>query len=237
VGKGKPEQQFPYMSLWALAADNEGGVWAANRGPGELLHFDSKLKMDRKIKVGDANLTGLAIDSQGHFILASEGPYVQVLDAEGKPLFKAGEQGSKDAVGAAYRVAVDEQDNIYVLDRANCTGKALEDPSVSVFDKEGKGLAHWKATGLAWNEFSCIAYSPQGYLALNNNGIGAAPGITLYSKKGAPLFRVPNAGGINLGGTTGMAISANGDLIVDTSPAGRGCDRLSLPDLAARAKK
>ena len=227
---------YPYMTLWALAADQKGGVWGADRGPAGLLHFDEKLRMDRSIKTSESNLTGLAIDSQGRFIIAAEGPYAQVLDPEGKPLFKVGFGGSSP-LGAAYRVAVDEQDNIYVLDRAGCTGRPLEDPTVRAYDKTGKALAHWKATGLAWNEFSCIAYDPQGYVALNNNGIGTMSGVVLYTKKGDARYQIASANGVNVGATTGMAISSNGDLIVDTSPSGRGCDRLGLPVLGAKDGK
>ena len=228
VGKGKPEQMYPYMSLWALCPDQEGGVWACDRGNSRLLHFDGKLKMDKAIKVSDADLTGLAIDSQGHFLVASQNSYVQVLDADGKPLYKVG----NDIIGQAYRVVVDEQDNVYVLDRANCNGHALEDPTVFSFDKKGKELAHWKATGLAWNDFSCMAYDPQGYIALNNNGIGTSPGVALYDKKGDARFVVTAAGGVSLGAITGLAISSNGDWDVDASPVGRGCERMSLPVLA-----
>ena len=217
------------IAPWSLAPLPDGTLWASERTSPKLHHFDAKLRLIKTIDTEASGINSLVIDSQGRFIATVVGGYVQVLDPQGKLLYDVGRKSKKPLVQGT-RLTVDDKDNIYVLDQLASSGNAPEDPIVRSFDKEGKQLNNWTARGLPWNMFSCIAYDPQGYIALNNNGVGPSQGVQLYSKDGKLMAYVPTASnGGSLSVLSGLAISSNGDWAADVSPAGRGCDRLRLP--------
>jgi hypothetical protein len=228
------DSQKEKISLWSLAAAPDGSLWAIERGGSRFLQFDSKLKLVKKVDSEVAGMYALAIDSQGRFLVTVPGGFVQALDEQGKLLSDIG-HGGKMALVQGTRLTVDGQDNIYVLDKLDSKDSNPADPMVRCYDKTGKPLAQWVARGLPWNMFSCIAYDPQGYVVLNNNGQSESQGLQVYTKDGSLRCYVQTtSSGITLSVVSGLAISADGDWAVDVSPAGRGCDRLRLPSLSAK---
>jgi hypothetical protein len=228
------DKQKEKITLWSLAPAPDGSLWAIERGGSRFLHFDAKLKLVGKVDTEVTGMYALAIDSQGRFLATVPGGYVQVLDAQGKVVSEIG-HGGKMALEQGSRLVVDEKDNIYVLDRLASKDNSPMDPMVRSYDKDGKALAQWVARGLPWSMFSCIAYDPQGFVVLNNNGQSASQGVQVYTKTGKLRCYVQtSSAGVPLSVVSGLAIGLNGDWAVDVSAGGRGCDRLRLPSMSVK---
>jgi len=214
-------------NVWAVATDAEDRVWVCERGTGRVIRLSPELKWETAVKAPSTDLTGIAVDSQGRVLVASYVNKIYVFDSEGA-LLKEMNGDTKQPLITAYRLCVDEKDNIYVLDAARGNGK---EPDVKAYDKNGKGLGEWLARGLPFNELSCIGWDPKGYVVLNNNGLNSSEsqGIQLYSPNGKLKGRVTASNtALNLMSVPGLAIGARGDWALDPTPQGRGCDRFTL---------
>jgi sugar lactone lactonase YvrE len=210
-----------------VAADAENRVWACERGSGRVIRLSPELKWELAFKAPSTDLTGIAVDSQGRVLVASFTNKVYIFDAEGT-LLKEMTGDAKQPLITAYRLCVDEKDNLYVLDAGRGHSK---DPDVKAYDKNGKALGEWMARGLPFNEFSCIAWEPKGFVVLNNNGLkaGESQGIQLYAPNGKLKGRVMASNtNMNMMSVPGLAIGPRGDWVLDTTPYGRGCDRFTL---------
>lgn len=225
----KKEDQFD--NLWALAHASDDSLWAVERGGDRLIHFSPDLKLLGTLKMPEAGLTGLAIDGAGRFLVIVPTGHVLVVDDKGKAVARIGNEG-KHAIKNAAKLALDEQDNLYVLDRGDGTATKPQDPKVWVFDKTGKFVAHWLAKGSPWSEFTCLAYDPQGLVVVSNNGQVSTRGLQVYDKKGKLKGLIQTASdGSSLFNVPALAIGAGGDWAIDATPQGRGCDHLRLPAL------
>jgi DNA-binding beta-propeller fold protein YncE len=108
---------------------------------------------------------GIAVNKEGHVLVADINGRIQEFDSSGKFLNKWGSYGTGDGQFASppYSLAVDKQGNIYVAD-----GRRIQK-----FDSSGKFLLKWGSFGNGDGEFSSpqgIAIDSQGGIYVSDNG-------------------------------------------------------------------
>jgi tripartite motif-containing protein 71 len=143
-----------------VAVDKDGNLYAVNGGTSQVLKFDptGKLLMQWGSKgtadgqfvmsgLQGADTTGfVALDSQGN-VYITENTRVQKFDSNGKFLAKWGKAGTGDGeFGLALAIAIDAQDNVYVVD--------INNTEIQKFDSNGKFLVRWGGPGPGPGQFN-----------------------------------------------------------------------------------
>jgi sugar lactone lactonase YvrE len=156
-----------------VALDKDGNLYAVDGTNSQAFKFDPTGKLlkqwgSKGTADGQFLMSGLqgvdttgfvALDSQGN-VYITENNRVQKFDGNGKFLTKWGEAGSGDGqFGLALAIAIDAQDNVYVVDFIN--------NGIQKFDSGGKFLLKWGGKGTGDGQFNgptSVAIDSQGNL-------------------------------------------------------------------------
>jgi DNA-binding beta-propeller fold protein YncE len=138
------------MIVWggdhpSLQMDLIGNLYVVDKGNSQVLKFDRTGKIllqwgSQGTGDGQFDMSGngtgfVAVDSQG-YIYVTDTYHVQKFDNQGKFLTRWGTEGTGDGqFMLALMLAIDPQDNIYVVD--------LDNDNVQKFDSNGKFLLSW----------------------------------------------------------------------------------------------
>jgi tripartite motif-containing protein 71 len=196
----------PFGQVRGVALDKDGNLYAVDGATSQVMKFDpaGKLLMQwGEIGTADGQfvMSGLqgqdttgfvALDSQGN-VYVTENNRVQKFDSNGKFLTKWGEAGSGDGqFGLALAIAVDPQDNLYVVD--------INNNEIQKFDSSGKFLLKWGGKGSGDGQFSnptSVAIDMQGNVLVSDADTGR---LQKFDSNGKFLSQV------YLGAVDGMVI-------------------------------
>jgi sugar lactone lactonase YvrE len=161
----------PFGQVRGVALDKEGDLYAVDGENSQVLKFDptgkflmqwgSKGTADGQFIMSGlqgADTTGfVVVDSHGN-VYVTENNRVQKFDSNGKFLAKWGTAGSGDGqFGLALAIAIDAQDNLYVVD--------INNNDIQKFDSSGKFLVRWGGDGSGPGQFkepTSVAIDKQG---------------------------------------------------------------------------
>ena len=191
----------PFGQVRGVALDKDGNLYAVDGASSQVLKFDptGKLLMQWGSKGtadGQFVMSGLqgtdttgfvAVDSQGN-VYVTENNRVQKFDSNGKFLTKWGKAGSGDGqFGLALAMAIDAQDNVYVVD--------INNNDIEKFDSSGKFLLKWGGKGSGDGQFSrptAVAIDMQGNVLVSDVDDWPAPEIR--QQRQVPEHGLPRSG-------------------------------------------
>ena len=169
----------PFGQVRGVALDKDGNLYAVDGASSQVLKFDPTGKLllqwgskgtadGQFVMIGlqGQNATGfVALDSQGN-VYVTENNRVQKFDSNGKFLTKWGTPGTGDGqLGLALAIAIDAQDNVYVVDFHNS--------DIQKFDSGGKFLVRWGEFGSGPGQFNlptAVAIDLQGNVLVSDAG-------------------------------------------------------------------
>ena len=198
----------PFGQVRGVALDKDGNLYAVDGVSSQVLKFDptGKLLMQwgsQGTADGQFVMSGLqgadttgfvALNSQGN-VYVTENNRVQKFDGNGKFLTKWGTAGSGDGqFGLALAIAIDAQDNVYVVD--------INNNDIQKFDSNGTFLLRWGGNGSGpgqLTEPTAVAIDREGNVLVSDVGAGR---LQKFDSNGKFLSQV------YLGAVDGMVIGA-----------------------------
>ncbi len=196
----------PFGQVRGVALDRDGNLYAVDGANSQVLKFDPTGKLltqwgSKGTADGQFVMSGLqgqdttgfvALDSQGN-VYVTENNRVQKFDGNGKFLTKWGTPGTGDGqFGLALAIAIDAQDNVYVVD--------INNNNVQKFDSDGKFLLKWSGKGTDEGHFNlldAVAIDGQGNILVTDAATGR---LQKFDSNGKFLSQV------YLGSVDGMVI-------------------------------
>ena len=212
------------IEVRGVAVDQAGNLYVVDKGNSQVLKFDRTGKIllqwgSQGTGDGQFDMSGngtgfVAVDSQG-YIYVTDTYHVQKFDNQGKFLTRWGTEGTGDGqFMLALMLAIDPQDNIYVVD--------LDNDNVQKFDSNGKFLLSWGGNGTGAGQFmrpTAVAIDLQGNVLVADVGTGR---LQKFDSSGRFLGQVFLGAVDNLViGPIALAVGAQGQIYIGEYAQGR----------------
>ncbi len=204
----------------AITADLNGNIYVADRGRNSIIVFDEigLFKSSFQLSGITTQLAGLAVDQRAEYIYAvdrggidSDVHQIVKLDAKGELVKRIGNRGDQPGTfNLPTDIAIDQNDNLYVLDTGNFR--------VQILDSEGVVLNSWGQAGNALGQFGLprsITLDDENNVYVSDAQFG---NIQVFNAQGELLLPIGQLGQRDLPGQysliTGITFDSLGNLYV-----------------------
>jgi len=204
-----------YTMPHAIRLDPQGNVWTTDAASSMVYKFKNDGTLLMKIEVGGqpspcpnnfCSTTDIAFARDGHLFISDGYRNARILEytADGKKVNEWGKAGTGPGeFRLPHSIQIDERNIIYVADREN--GR------IQRFDRTGKFLGEWTQYG---KTFGVTLAGNDLWLSTIPRGPNSAPGWMIKINRDSGAL----GGYVDSAGNHGMAVMANGDLLLAPGP-------------------
>ncbi len=204
-----------YTMPHAIRVDPQGNIWTTDAARSMVYKFKTDGTLLLKIEVGGqpspcpnnfCSTTDIAFARDGHLFVSDGYRNARILEftADGKKVNEWGKPGTGPGeFRLPHSIQIDERDIIYVADREN--GR------IQRFDRTGKFLGEWTQYG---KTFGVTLVGSDLWLSTIPRGPNTAPGWMIKINRDSGAL----GGYVDSAGNHGMAVMANGDLLLAPGP-------------------
>lgn len=204
-----------YTMPHAIRVDPQGNVWTTDAASSMVYKFKNDGTLLMKIEIGGqpspcpnnfCSTTDIAFARDGHLFISDGYRNARILEytADGKKVNEWGKPGTGPGeFRLPHSIQIDERDTIYVADREN--GR------IQRFDRSGKFLGEWTQYG---KTFGVTLVGNDLWLSTIPRGPNTAPGWLIKINRDTGAL----GGYVDSAGNHGMAVMANGDLLLGPGP-------------------
>lgn len=204
-----------YTMPHAIRVDPQGNVWTTDAASSMVYKFKNDGTLLMKIEIGGqpspcpnnfCSTTDIAFARDGHLFISDGYRNARILEytADGKKVNEWGKAGTGPGeFRLPHSIQIDERNIIYVADREN--GR------IQRFDRAGKFLGEWTQYG---KTFGVTLAGNDLWLSTIPRGPNSAPGWLIKINRDSGAL----GGYVDSAGNHGMAVMANGDLLLAPGP-------------------